>query len=855
MKIIVDIIDSKIEFDPEDEHLKPAIINRAHTDLGARDPNFLHDRRYKLGIWDGLVDFYDASNHTFPTGLLEQTMIMLGDMQSQYGFTYSVEDNRPDTFLDVDEMDEEIVLQDEDIGSITLRDYQHDAVKGIIKHMNGVVNLSTNAGKCVNPNTKILTSEGYKTLEDMFKEKGIDVDAEEDVIPMQYTLINRYGLREQTSHFTKNGIKPTKVITTHRGTTLNTTYNHPLLVDKDGEPTWIEAQNLEVGDKLYARAGDNIFGTDKTIRTENLAYFKGSLQSMKKPLPKYIHQAPKNIQLAFLTGFLNLREGIDLLKTLHTYSERIVIESPCKELLEELQLLLSNIGILSKLETTFLSDGVYVGLLNVYEGQEELNIETQTYLQEITSIEEGEEIPTFDVSMPETNSFIGQGIINHNTEVASGIIQQLLPQLERGERVAFFTNNSSIFYQSAKRIGDRLGIKVGLYGGGKKDIQQVTCVMLPTIHAGLTDPEKNVKLTEKERLYKRIAKEVLPQFESGVNQRYLLQLFIERFEPKTKVDLKFRHELEEVLHRSGSDSEVLMNLTKYAKLYRETILKKNSKVYKKNKEVVDFLESVAIMICDEAHHTSADTWYYSLRRCINAQYRVALTGSIEDKNELLVMRLKSVFGEIVAKVRNKQMIERGFSAKPIIKVFPVTQPKDISGLKEFQEIYRKGIVENEYRNLLMAKLTKTLSTQGNTTLLIVNHTKHGEALVELLNELGIEHRFIHGQLTTEYREESLQLVRDGKLGVLIATSIVDEGVDISAIDALILCAGGKSLRQTLQRIGRTLRKKKGDNTCQVFDFTDYTHDILLSHSKKRRKIYVEEEFEIVDIQPKVKQKQ
>lgn len=853
MKIIVDIIDSKIEFEPEDEHLKPAIINRAHTDLGARDPNFLHDRRYKLGIWDGMIDFYDAKNHSFPTGLLEKVMIMLGDMQSQYGFTYSVEDFRPDTFLDVDEMDEEIVLKDEDLGSITLRDYQHDAVKGIIEHMNGIVNLSTNAGKCINKNTRILTAQGYKTLEDIFTEQGISLDGDEEVIPLKYTLINRYGKREQTSHFTKNGIKPTKVITTHRGTTLNTTYNHPLLVDREGTPEWVKAEDLKAGDKLYARAGDNVFGTDKTVRYESEAYRRGALQSATKPLPKYIHQAPRKIQLAFLTGFLNLREGIDLLKTLHTYNERIVIESPCKELLEDLQLVLSNLGILSSLKDTEKSSFTYYGLLDVYEGQEELNIETQTYLQEVISIEEGEEIPTFDVSMPETNSFIGQGIINHNTEVASGIIQQLLPQLERGERIAFFTNNSSIFYQSAKRIGDRLGIKVGLYGGGKKDIQQVTCVMLPTIHAGLTDPEKNVKLTEKERLFKRIAKEVLPQFESGVNQRYLLKLFIDRFEPKTKVDLKFKHELEEVLHRSGSDSEVLMNLTKYAKLYRETIQKKNNKVYKKNKEVVDFLESVSVMICDEAHHTSADTWYYSLRRCINAQYRVALTGSIEESNELLVMRMKSVFGEIVAKVRNKQMIERGFSAKPIIKVFPVTQPKDITGLKEFQEIYRKGIVENEYRNLLMAKLTKTLNTQGKTTLLIVNHTKHGEALVELLEQLEIDHRFIHGQLSTEYREESLQLVRDGKLSVLIATSIVDEGVDISAIDALILCAGGKSLRQTLQRIGRTLRKKKGDNTCQVFDFTDYTHDILLSHSKKRRKIYVEEEFEIVDIQPKAKQ--
>ena len=87
-------------------------------------------------------------------------------------------------------------------------------------------------------------------------------------------------------------------------------------------------------------------------------------------------------------------------------------------------------------------------------------------------------------------------------------------------------------------------------------------------------------------------------------------------------------------------------------------------------------------------------------------------------------------------------------------------------------------------------------------------------------------------------------MRSGKLKVMIATSLIDEGVDISGINALILGASGKSLRQTLQRIGRALRKKKDDNTTQIFDFNDMTHRFLLGHAGERLKIYDEEEFEV-----------
>jgi superfamily II DNA or RNA helicase len=69
------------------------------------------------------------------------------------------------------------------------------------------------------------------------------------------------------------------------------------------------------------------------------------------------------------------------------------------------------------------------------------------------------------------------------------------------------------------------------------------------------------------------------------------------------------------------------------------------------------------------------------------------------------------------------------------------------------------------------------------------------------------------------------------LPVLIATTIFDEGVDVSGINCLFLAAGGKSMRQLLQRIGRGLRKKSDGSCIEVYDdVLDYHNEHLTRHT-------------------------
>ena len=91
--------------------------------------------------------------------------------------------------------------------------------------------------------------------------------------------------------------------------------------------------------------------------------------------------------------------------------------------------------------------------------------------------------------------------------------------------------------------------------------------------------------------------------------------------------------------------------------------------------------------------------------------------------------------------------------------------------------------------------------------------------------------------------DAVERLKRGELAI-IASTIFDEGVDIPEVGSLILAVGGKSTIKTLQRVGRALRPKKGENEVEIYDFIDWGNKYLLSHSRQRLQDYMDEGFHI-----------
>jgi superfamily II DNA or RNA helicase len=450
------------------------------------------------------------------------------------------------------------------------------------------------------------------------------------------------------------------------------------------------------------------------------------------------------------------------------------------------------------------------------------------------------------------------GIINvatngGKTEIASGIVQQVLPYLGRGERIAFFTHSREIFGQAAERIAKRVGLKpreIGYVGDGKYDIRnkKLVFVMVPTLVSALKDPKKGLKFTHKERVIKMVAEDIVPKFRNTKNTRQLLRNYIKNCNLTTKVWLDVEEQLTYIAYdnKFNTDAKAQMQLNRYVVEFEKIMEKKNKKKYKKYKDTMDFLDSIRVMIADEVHHAKAETWYTSLSMCENAIYRVGLTGTVDKKDKMKWQRLQALFNSIVVRVSNEFLINEGISSKPTIRLIPIQEPRNIELAGNFMEAYKLGIVQNEYRNKIAADLVESYRKKRPGGILVsVKEIEHGDAILEMLRDRGLEAEFIHGSSDADHRTTQLQRFSTGELGILIASTIIDEGVDMKSIGCMVLAAGGKSMRQQLQRIGRGLRLNGIDgNSVMVFDFYDQTNKYLLSHSNERIKLFKEEKFDV-----------
>ncbi len=92
----------------------------------------------------------------------------------------------------------------------------------------------------------------------------------------------------------------------------------------------------------------------------------------------------------------------------------------------------------------------------------------------------------------------------------------------------------------------------------------------------------------------------------------------------------------------------------------------------------------------------------------------------------------------------------------------------------------------------------------NSTIIFVNNRRSAERVALRLNELAEAEiaRAHHGSLAREERSKVEELLKAGELPCLVATSSLELGIDMGAVDLVLQIESPKSVARGLQRIGR-----------------------------------------------------
>lgn len=210
------------------------------------------------------------------------------------------------------------------------------------------------------------------------------------------------------------------------------------------------------------------------------------------------------------------------------------------------------------------------------------------------------------------------------------------------------------------------------------------------------------------------------------------------------------------------------------------------------------------------------------------------------------LEIEGAFGERIIDIPASELIRRGYLVRPVIEVHNTTYKcTDISG--DYTKIYKRYIVENGDRNEQIALDAIRRYEQGMNTLILVTQINHGNAIADIIeNKYGVDVSFISGKSGMKARKQAIQDMRDGKISLLIASTIADVGLDIPRLQCIVEAGAGKSSVTALQRLGRIMRLHEDKKECIFITYRD-SAPFICQHIDKKLAIWrTEEEFIIED---------
>lgn len=246
------------------------------------------------------------------------------------------------------------------------------------------------------------------------------------------------------------------------------------------------------------------------------------------------------------------------------------------------------------------------------------------------------------------------------------------------------------------------------------------------------------------------------------------------------------------------------------------------------------------LFADEVHMGGSDTFYEVLDQ-IPAYWRGGLSATPYDRSDSGTLRLIAQTGPMLYEVTTKELVEKGISIQPFVKLLKIEEPKLPSGLKKWQKVQQLGIVENQKLNQLIATEAVDYIKEGKHCVIMVDKLDQGWAILDKVKKHVDNVDFIHGSLGSEKRQKLLQDFKEDRILGLVSTSVLNQGVDMDCIDVLILAGGGKAVIPTIQRVGRGLRRGRGRDKLVVVDVMNFTHPYLIKHSQRRLNIYKREQ--------------
>ncbi|HSK22996.1 MAG TPA: DUF3427 domain-containing protein [Egicoccus sp.] len=246
-------------------------------------------------------------------------------------------------------------------------------------------------------------------------------------------------------------------------------------------------------------------------------------------------------------------------------------------------------------------------------------------------------------------------------------------------------------------------------------------------------------------------------------------------------------------------------------------------------------EAFDVVIVDEFHHAEAGTYRRLLDR-LDSRWLLALTATPERADGLDIRRWTD--GRTAFDMRLWHALDR-----QLLAPFQYFGVSDVEGVLD-QVSWRAGqydrgdlgrvLTGNDARDRLVVKQVRRIIGQPGQmkALGFCATVEHAHHMVDVFSAAGWPAAAIDGTTPQVEREQRIAQLERGELACLFSRDVFNEGVDIPAVDTILLLRPTESVTVHLQQIGRGLRRHPTKPVCTILDFVgqhrrEYRFDLRL----------------------------
>lgn len=277
-----------------------------------------------------------------------------------------------------------------------------------------------------------------------------------------------------------------------------------------------------------------------------------------------------------------------------------------------------------------------------------------------------------------------------------------------------------------------------------------------------------------------------------------------------------------------------------------SLLYGNSKYYDPNKKIListwqsiykkrqNFFEDFDAVLVDETHQSKSASISNILKKCVYAEYRIGLTGTLPTE-EADIYNIYGYLGPKIAEVKSRTLIDRGFLSDIKIVNYILRYPKEEINRNRHRKYSEelKAILENPKRNFVLKDIFDNYIKKSHNVLVLSQRIGHIDEMIEFLKKHYPDRKIlkITGEIKAEVREDIRKHIENNDGVILVASyGTLSTGVNIPKLHHVIFASFYKSKIKVLQSIGRGLRKHKSKNKVFVWDIIDD-----MRYKKQKRK--------------------